>query len=467
MQKAKPVLEQLMKDSAGEKLLFLGKEEIFTIEEIERFLKRFELAHTDTLEEGVVAVIEHMRLNPVEEDISNEAYDREIPLYKLAEFEKLCAQNLNNDELLMGIKLGNDQERLFRLLQSTEIAESLFLKLLEMYEWHEDEEDNTQDRDVIMSTLRRYIKIKPNEEDLLYSYLTLRRLATEATNPRLLQVLLGFPNYRFLVRGKEKVSLRETVARNPHIDNDVIAKLISFRDEKVDTAMVANPALSLELLQKLAKKERPQINEGLATNTNIDDELFEKLLSKENKTVQLLLLSQPIDMKRLALVDVLSLSDELFATIGANEQLNSDVVDVLIQSDEENLLKNLCANESFSLDAITQLFDKGKEETYSALARNPRTPVQKLETLYENYSDQMKILTALAYNKNTPEPILRALFERDIFEINEGLATNESVPMELLDILKVDTRLQNQLAQNEIFVKEYESVLDYDRKAIL
>ena len=46
------------------------------------------------------------------------------------------------------------------------------------------------------------------------------------------------------------------------------------------------------------------------------------------------------------------------------------------------------------------------------------------------------------------------------------MASNASLPMELLDILKVDTRLQHELAQNEIFVKEYETVLDYDKKAV-
>jgi hypothetical protein len=85
--------------------------------------------------------------------------------------------------------------------------------------------------------------------------------------------------------------------------------------------------------------------------------------------------------------------------------------------------------------------------------------------LYEKY-DESEIRIALAHNKSTPEAILRALFERDEFEIYKSMASNSSLPMELLDILKVDTRLQNELAENEIFVKEYEIVLDYDKKAV-
>jgi hypothetical protein len=112
------------------------------------------------------------------------------------------------------------------------------------------------------------------------------------------------------------------------------------------------------------------------------------------------------------------------------------------------------------------LYSKGIEECYSTIACNIKTPAELLESFYETYEDDLDILVSLGYNKGTPETILRELFKRDVLEINKALATNASVPIELLDILKVDTRLQNELAQNEIFVKAYETVLDYDRKAI-
>jgi len=62
--------------------------------------------------------------------------------------------------------------------------------------------------------------------------------------------------------------------------------------------------------------------------------------------------------------------------------------------------------------------------------------------------------------------LLKKLFEKENFEINKGLATNPSLPMALLDILKVDTRLQNYLAENPIFIEDYETVLDYDKNAV-
>jgi len=161
MMNEKPTLKQLLETSEGKKLLFLGKEGIFSEKEIARFLKPYKIAVTKYLEEDVAAVVEHPRLNPVEEDISNDAYAQKIPLYKLGEFEQLLSDEIDDDALLMAIKLGNDQERVVRLLGNEHLNDALFVRLLKLYRFNEEDEDNRQDRDVIMYTLRRYIEINP------------------------------------------------------------------------------------------------------------------------------------------------------------------------------------------------------------------------------------------------------------------------------------------------------------------
>jgi len=461
----KQTLPELLELSLDKKFLFLGREGLFTQDEIARFLKKHNITMTKYLEEDVVATIEPLNLNPVEEDISNDAYDRKIPSFSLDEFEKHLSDGINDDELLMAIKLTNDQERVFRLLGNENISEELFVKLLMMYQWNDDEEDNRNDRDTIMYTLKRYIDIKPNEADLHYSYLTLRRLATEATNPKLLLALIGFQNFEFLIRGKEKVTLRETIARNEYLDKEVITKLVSLRDKKVDVALACNPVVELSLLQTLLAKEDEKINEALATNQNIDDAIFITLLTKEDKVVQLLLLSQKINAERLGFVDAQALEDDLFSTIGANEHLDAEVVDTLITRENETLLCNLAQNRTLNAEQLESIYAKGLRNTVACLAVNPVTPVKLLEKFYETYEDH-DIRRALAHNPSTPEPLLRALFALDDLEIQRSMASNASIPLDILDILKVDTRLQNELAENPILIKGYETVLDYDKKAV-
>jgi hypothetical protein len=461
----KQTLPELLASSADKKFLFLGREGIFTQDEIARFLKKYSITMTKYLEEDVVAIIEPLNLNPVEEDISNDAYDAKIPSFSLDEFEKLLSNGINDDELLMAIKLTNDQARVFRLLGNENISEALFVKLLMMYLWHEEEEDNREDRDTIMYTLKRYIDIKPNEADLHYSYLTLRRLATEATNPKLLLALIGFPNFEFLIRGKEKVSLRETVARNSYLDKEVITKLVSLRDNKVDVALAGNEVIETALLHTLLAKENERINEALATNQNINNEIFQTLLTKEDKVVQLLLLSQKIDVEHLGFIDAQVLNMNLFSTIGANEHLDCDVIDALIEREYETLLCNLAQNNILTATQLEAIYAKGNDATVASLALNPATPVTLLKKFYETH-DSDEVCIALAHNPSTPEKLLRELFEKDNLEIQRSMASNASIPLDILDILKVDTRLQNELAKNPILIKGYETVLDYDKKAV-
>ena len=464
MMKEKTTLKQLLETSEGRQILFLGKEGMFTAKEVARFLKKYKVTMTQYLEEGAVAVVEHARLNPVEEDISNEAYDQKLPLFKLSEFELLLSAEINDDELLMGIKLVNDQARIYRLLGNENISDALFVKLLRMYEWDDEDEDSRDDRDVIMHTLSRYIDIKPNEQDLLYSYLTLRRLATEATDPNLLLALIGFPNFEFLVRGKEKISLRETIARNQNIDLDVIKKLLSFRDLKINASLAANVVTPLETLKSFVQSDDPRVLLYLASNRNIDQEIFAILLEKEEEVVHELLRVQDIDMKRFEAVEQRVFDESLFAVLGANRHLSAEVLEILLQSQNHILISYLSANEQLSTEGLEAIYERRLEESFIYLATNPSLPTELLEALYEK--NRKEILISLALNPSTPQEILRELFEKKDLEINRGLATNASVPFELLDSLKIDTRLQNELSKNPVFIKEYETVLDYDKNAV-
>jgi len=456
-------LKKLLETAEGKKILFLGREGIFTEKETARFLKKFKISMTREYEEALAGVIEYHRLNPLEEDISNMAYDAGVPLYKLIEFEKLLSEQINDDELLMGIKLSNDQERILRLLGNEHISDTLFVKLLKMYTFDEEEEDSRDDRDVIMFTLRRYIQIKPNEEDLLYSYLTLRRLATEATDPNLLEALVGFPNFSFLVRGKEKITLRETISRNPAVNESLVRKLLAFRDPVIDRALASNSNVALEVLKVLADKKDREIDKALATNSAIDDALFGALLEREEAVIALLLVWQPITLSRLEQIERINIDDALYALLGANGSLQSSVIQELFTKGEALLLETLSGNPTVQPDILEEIYQKDALRYFRPLAQNPSVPVWILQTFYEEYRDDEDILAALAYNSATPEKILKELFERDSFEINRGLATNASLPMELLDQLKVDTRLQNELAQNERLAQSYEQVLNQNK----
>ena len=448
----KPSLETILEQSNEKKFLFLGGESLFTHKEVQRFLKKYAITLTSRLEDDVAAVIEHHRLNPVEEDISYEAYDQKIPLYKLEEFERLLSHTLIDDQVLMGLKLSHDQKRIHTLIDNAHISDTLFIKLLEMVHWSEDEEeDSNEDRGVVMATLRRFLDFKPNEEDLLYSPLTLKRLIGQTNDPALLKALLGFPNYRFMQKGKQWITLRETIAASPYLDENVIGRLLRFRDDKVLFYLAANRSVPLPLLKKFSDRNLNDVNEALASNTTIDNELFAKLLEKEEGVRQVLLTYQPIDEGRFEMIEAHEWSADTYAFLGNNEQINTEIVPRLIKKGYPQLLQALAGNSSLQPETLGRLYEREDADLYPLLAANLSTPISILEKLYKEGREDQEILASLAGNFSTPEEILRELFERDVFGINEGLAANESLPLELLNILKIDTRLRNALTGNKTF----------------
>lgn len=446
-------LKTLLESSTGKKILFLGKEGVYTVQESNRFLKRHKLTRVKGIEEGIVASVEHHRLNPVEEMISEDAYVRKIPAYKLEEFERLISENINDDEILMAIKLTNDQARVLRMIENPDISDTLFVKLLKMYEWHKEEEDNNDDRSVVIATLTRYIDVTPAERDQLYSTLTLKRLVREATDPKLLHALISFPNYEFKQKNKGKISLYELIATSHSLDQEVTKRLLSLHDTRVDMYLAANPAIDLEQLKKFALREEQALYEALASNENIDDSLFELLLGKGDDVVRLLLWYQLIGPKRYEIILQKLNGSSMFSEIGKNPHIEYDVMQSLIERDDINLLENIAANKSVTTDLLETLYKKQLDATFLALAANPNLPIVILKTLYKKFKDDTMMMHQIASNPNTPEPILRELYERDVVEINKGLASNSSTPIEILDILKIDTRMRNALTKNEVFIK--------------
>jgi hypothetical protein len=448
-------LKALLEHSEGKKILFLGKEGTYTTQEINRFLKKYKLTRVKGIEKDIIASVEHHRLNPVEEMISEDAYADKIPAYKLEEFERLISENINDDEILMAIKLTNDQARVLRMIENPNISDALFVKLLEMYKWHQEEEDNNDDRSVVIATLTRYIDITPAERDQLYSTLTLKRLVREATDPKLLYALIGFPNYEFKQKNKGKTSLYEVIATSHHLDQEVIKRLLSLHNPKVDMYLAANPVVDLEQLRKFAYREEQVIHEALASNENIDDDLFEFLMEKGDDVIKLLLWYQPIGSTRYTMVKERLNGSDLFRELGKNLHLEREVMQTLIQVDDIDLLKNIAANRSFSSELLEVLYQKQIKAILSPLAANPNLPIAIVEALYESFKDNSSMMHQVASNPNTPEPILRELFKRDDVEINKGLASNPSTPIEMLDILKIDTRMRNALSKNEVFIEHH------------
>ncbi len=446
-------LDKFLYKNSGKKVVLLGKGELFTREEYIAFLQKSDIEVVTRLEEGVVAIIEYHRISHVEELISCDAYVRDIPIYKLSEFEKIMSLSLVDSHILMSLKLKNDQKRLYQLLHNPYINDSLFLKLIPMYIWDTNKNnDSNEDRGVVIATLRRFLKIKTNEEDLLYSHLTLNRLVRDTKDPELLYALLYFPDYKFLQKGKQWVTLREIIASSSYINEKTIYKLLNFRDKNIPFYLSANPSTPLEILKKFANNyHETEIDEALASNITIDHSLFIELLSNRGSVREVLLTYQPINAQRFNLIEAIQIEESSYGALGENILIEKDVLHRLVKRKNLFLLKALAGNPSLDESMLETLYKKNNKEYDIILSANPSTSIEILIEIYKENINNQALLTALASNPTTPLEVLEDLFELEIFEVNEGLASNESLPLEFLNILKIDTRLRYALTNNQTF----------------
>ncbi len=461
-------IEALLTSNRGAKALILGRPETFTFDELARELqKHFGIAATRRDEAGVCVAFEHRRLNPVETEISEAIYARKVPSFRLETLEALIASRLQSKSVLMAIKLSKDQGRIYRLLGNPHIDEALFLGLLKLYEWS-GEEDDRYDRDVIMHTLRRYLEIKPNETDLLYSYHTLRRLVEKSDNTALLDALLTFPGFTFRKRGEE-TTLYALIAKNRAIDETIAKRLQGMRDEKIDIALAANPACSIDILKYYFERNSAEIDYALASNPAIDDAIFEGLIRRGDTAVHTVLLwDQPLNIARFKRIEERINDKGLLVHLSQNERLDEVLKHYLCETLEGEALAAIAGNDTFTPEMLASIYarDKSNEILY-ALALNPRTPKEILCILYERIDEEETIALHLAFNPATDAEVLRRLFEREEPEINEGLAKNPATPDAILEALRLEGRYQNALAENPKLIEAYEKVFDYDAKAIL
>ncbi|MBN2825931.1 MAG: hypothetical protein JXQ76_11440 [Campylobacterales bacterium] len=425
----------------GQTLIFLGKSAMFSDTEIRNFLVTHGIEFARSYN-GERYVVEHRLLNPLEEEFSNQAYEAGATFYKMEAFEKTMSASLEPHLVLMALKLNQDGERIYRMLGNEYIDDALFIKVLNLYRWEEESfGDGVRDRDVLTFTLKRFLKLKPNETDLYFSPLSLHKLAKESQNQELLLALINFPNVSFLQKDKSKITLKEAIAQSPHIDRKITKKLLSFQDPAIEFFIAANAAVELDFLKALLGKSKA-INQALASNTAIDDELFGKLL--EEYTI--LAKYQPITKERYRLIKELDNASIILAT---NPKLDQEIVAILLDLEDETVYSNLLQNPLLDAKEIAMLFELNRSSLYPTIAKNPKTPLEIIQKLF-GLNDN-KINMALALNPSTPQEILEALFAQNSFEIHQSLATNPSAPLEILNILKIDTRLRNELTRNQTF----------------
>ena len=386
-------------------------------------------------------------IHPYEEEISYEVYKLKIPTFKDIEFEKFYAQNINQNSLLMTLKLSNDQDKIIRVLKNESFDDELYLKILKLYDWKgEGLFDNDNNRDVTITFIKRFFKAEYRvDPSTLYSPVNLSKIVAESKDQILLDTLLYIPNYQFNTSKKSKSpkNTRELIANNHYSHVDTLKRLLSFKDDDIDFFLAKNSSIDEDMQESIYKRGVFENLLNLATNQNLSDKLFFLLL--ENKDIAPTLLEfAKIDKDRFEKAR----AKEEFYFIAKNENIG-EFIDTLLTLNDKRVDLFLAQNPATKLEHLQFLFKKDDKDIDINLSKNINISDDLAYKLYKKGIKDIEL--NLSANPSTPKDILIELFNKDEHEINIGLAQNSSMPLYYLQQLQLDSKLMHYLSKNRTF----------------
>ncbi|MGD9718898.1 MAG: hypothetical protein AB7U24_06630 [Sulfurimonadaceae bacterium] len=442
-------LEQLRNKT----VVLLGKSRTFAMDEFEEQLRLHAITlacDTQDFREPPALIIEGKMMSPYQQIQSEELYEKKVaPFVSIDVLEELLARNIHEESLLMALKLSRDKERLLAFLKNRALSDSLFLRLLGLYDFRgEDFFENDANRDVSAAFIERFYKNIERNHNVQYATLGLVHLVAQTSDPLLLQTLVQLEPLRKALKSEDKsanLSILLSIASHPAASEDILAlfvkngslplqKIVAMREDcperlqnklyetnerEIWESLSKNPALSFALAQKLAGEYGMYI----AAHRVLDEAFFELLFG--------------------AFAPSLACNP----TLGVQMQLR------LFERGEPVVDYALASNGAIESALWEKLLAKGDARVAEALYANKRAPQEKL--LEARTKEHLH--KALACNPASPKQLLQELSHSQNPEVLQALAQNENTPVEVLYQLGLDSRLERFVKENKSFGKHIQT----------
>ncbi|WP_297482544.1 hypothetical protein [Sulfurimonas sp.] len=397
-------------------LLLLGKTRAFTGEEFLSQLEAHDISLTYEMNDEVRFIVEGRMMSPYEQNLSDALYEeRKYEFLGIDVVEKLLADAMDDDVLLMSLKLSNDKARLKAFLQNSMLSDALFFKLLKMYSWNgEDFFENDDNRDVSAALIGRFYQNIERNHNVQYATTGIYHLIEQTQNTALLEAISALEPVRMHPK------LKKSLAMHKDTPKSVLKKFLKQDDVLAKEAMAYNPNLDMTLIKELAKSE--DLAEILAQNVKLDEALF--TLLKDFKTA-----------------------------LAMNETLNAAMQTQLLALDDRVVNLALANNRALTKESVVKLLAHNDAELNAALYANPATPKELLEEAFKD----MNNYSHLAKNPAMPPQLLEAMFAEGDAVVLDALARNENTPVAVLYQLQLDSRFDRAVKTNAAFGKHIQS----------
>lgn len=420
-------------------VLLFGQSRAFSAEEFEAQLKVHAIELVREFRDDVTLIIDGKMMTPYEEIESERIYElKDYKFTTIDTFESKLAELLDEDTLLMSLKLSGDKGRLKAFLQNSMTTNDLFLKLLKMYNWADlDFFESDDNRDVSAALIRRYYKNIEQNHNVEYASLGILHLVSQTNSSELITTISSLPPMKF------NENIKAMIATHLNTDISILESFIKDTSSYIKTLIAMRKDLSNKLQETLNSLNDESVNEALSYNTNLSKSIVLKLKSESKYA------------KNIA--EHIKLDDELFElfkveyaeSLAKNNTLTYEMQDSLYRVDDKSVTLSLASNDKLNENLISELLIQGIEDINIAIYENTATPEEDLIKAYDNKLNHL----ALSHNENTPRYILKLLAESGDTRVLLGLAANPNTPIDILYQLQLDASLSKVVKTNKTFLE--------------
>ncbi len=357
-----------LKELQNRSILLFGKSRAFSPDEFESQMKFHKILIVREFDNEVVLTVDGRMMTPYEQNLSDELYEqKKAKNISIDILEKELVRSIDEDTLLMSLKLSHDKDRLKSFIQNTMITNELFFRLLKMYSWgNEDFFENDDNRDVSAAFILRFYENIERNHNVQFATTGFIHLVAQTKEANLLKEISTLKPLQFHPK------IKAAIAMSIYCDESMQKKLFKTQDEKILEALSCNKNLSKVIIEEFLEDEN--LRNNVARSIELNDELFELL----NNCSQ---------------------------SLALNESLNLEMQEKLLAQENLSIYYALALNNNLDRSVMNRLLELKDSEIEQAIYENSATPVEILNTAYEDENNHL----ALAKNENTPINILYQL----------------------------------------------------------
>ena len=428
-------------------IMLFGKSRAFTPSEFTDHLSKHHISVCNEADTKPELIVQGRLVNPIEQGLLDDLYARKVaPIIEVDALDEWLCQQIDGETLLMSLKLSGDTDRLMGYLQNSYITDTLYLRLLKLYNWQgEGFFDNDENRDITASLVSRFYENIERNHNVQYANMGIMHLLNQSNNKELAETIaLLEPLQTALKKGCDNSTQKilNAIALHENSSVKVLKQWVKNGNEDIQTLVAMRHDLSLQLQEYLLNLNISIIKEVLSLNHTID-----------HSVALILMQAYPENIAR-----HITLDTELFKTLvgyyaeglAANESLSVEMQKALLQK-HIDVKKVLAKNSVLERTLFETLLESSDVEVVAALIANETIREQDIKTLYQRDADAYAL--AIAKSPKSDPTILQNLANSSDIEVLLALAKNGATPIDLLYQFQLDSRLARAVKENESFGK--------------